>query len=112
APGAAYGAEVVFEGAYRARGRVYDTLSLDRDLALDEGTALYAEHRLWLRPRFLLSEQISATVEILALNNVLWGQEQQVADIGVPNVVVFEDELTAPTSETDEDVALLDITLW
>lgn len=109
---AAHAAEVVFEGAYRARGRFYDTLSLDRDLALTEGTAMYAEHRLWLRPRFLLSEQVSATVEILALDNALWGDRQQPVDVGVPNLVTFDDDLSAPVSESNPETVLQDLTVW
>lgn len=110
---AAHAAEVVFEGAYRGRARFFDTLSMDRDLALSEGSALYAQHRLWLRPRFLLSEQVQATVEILALDNVLWGTRQAPVDVGVPGAPpVFEDRLTAPVSLTDPTANLLDVTLW
>lgn len=111
---AANAAEVVFEGAYRARARWYDTLSLDRDLVLSEGAAAYVQHRLWLRPRFLLSEQVQATVEIRALDNVLWGNRQVDLDAGFPGgPPVFGDELVAPSdSEVDLSENPLDVTLW
>ena len=46
----AFAAEVQFDGFYRARGRAFDNLTLDRDNPQAEGFTLYAEHRLWLAP--------------------------------------------------------------
>lgn len=110
---AAYAAEVVFEGEYRARARWYDTLSLDRDLALSEGAAAFIQHRLWLQPRFLLSDQVQFTVELRALDNVLWGTEQLPVDLGFPNQPpIFDDALRAPNRGPDRDAPPLDITLW
>lgn len=110
---AAQAAEVVFEGDYRARARWYDTLSLDRDLALSEGAAAYVQHRLWLQPRFLLSDQVQFTVEIRALDNVLWGTRQLPVDLGFPDQPpLFGDELRAPNRGPGDDAPPLDITLW
>ena len=39
--------EVEFEGAYRARARFIDTLSLNRGLEDSEGLSSLIEHRLW-----------------------------------------------------------------
>lgn len=104
-------AEVQFEGFYRARFRMIDTLSLNRDIQASEGLATLAQHRLWLKPRFLLSEHVGLFVEIRALDGVPWGT--QVGDydaLGAPNALEYG--LTAPTSATDEATTLLDITLW
>ena len=107
-------AEVQFEGFYRARARGFDTLTLDRDHPQDEGLALYAEHRLWLAPRFLLSDAVGAFVEIRGLDGVVWGDQPGIVpeDLTEFAPVMPEHDLTAPTSSTEETTTLLDLTLW
>jgi len=106
-------AEVEFEGSYRARGRIIDTLSLDRSLANSEGLSAYLEHRLWLRPRFILSDQAGLFVDFKGLDNVPFGVQPIDANSPVPNAPpTFEQGLTAPTSETDPNTPLQDFTLW
>ncbi|MEQ1564353.1 MAG: hypothetical protein ABMA64_01860 [Myxococcota bacterium] len=110
---AAHAAEVQFEGYYRARFRAFDTLSLDRDNALDEGLSALAQHRLWLAPRFLITDQASLFVQINALNGVPWGMsDADYAGYGLDPANVFEYDLTSPTSSTDPNAPLLDLTLW
>ncbi|MCB9673696.1 MAG: hypothetical protein H6737_01190 [Alphaproteobacteria bacterium] len=106
-------AEVEFEGAYQVRGRYYNSLSLTNlgDAGLPEGTALYAEHRLWLRPRFLLSDRVRLMVDVKGLDNVVWGQQPVYTDTFV-NQPGFADGLSAPTSASDETSPLLDFTIW
>jgi hypothetical protein len=106
-------ADVEFEGSYRARGRVIDTLSLDRSLANSEGLSAYLEHRLWLRPRFIVSDDVSLIADFKGLDNVPWGVQPIDADSPVPNAPpTFEQGLTAPTSDTDPTSPLSDFTLW
>ncbi|MEQ1500773.1 MAG: hypothetical protein ABMB14_01015 [Myxococcota bacterium] len=106
-------AEVQFEGFYRARFRAFDTLSLSRDNALGEGLAAYAQHRLWLEPKFLISDKVGMYVQIRALDGVPWGFQPGAYDAFVtPQPNLFEYDLDAPTSSTDETATLLDITLW
>jgi hypothetical protein len=113
-PTVASGAEAQFEGSYRARGRLFDSLSLDRDLGeRSEAMSAYLEHRLWLRPRFLVSDDVTLNVDFLGLNNVVWGNQPGVTTTFVDNTSpTFDYTLTAPTSSTDEYAPLRDFTLW
>ncbi len=110
---AAHAADVQFEGFYRARGRAFETLSLDRENPANEGLAAYGEHRLWLAPRLLLSDKVGLQLEFRGLDGVNWGAEPEpyVAFV-TPAPIVFEQSLGAPTSSVDEEVPLLDFTLW
>lgn len=106
-------AEVQFEGFYRSRFRGFDTLTLDRDNPLNEGLSAYVQHRLWLMPKFLLSDNVRLIVELRALDGVVWGDEPAAYDpyLIAPNNL-FEYDLQSPTSSTDETAPLLDLTLW
>jgi hypothetical protein len=112
-PTAARAADVQFEGYYRARLRVYDTLSLDRDLANSEGMALYAQHRLWLRPKFVLDEHTRVQLDLRGLDGVDWGDEDaSVIDPVTGEAILPElaDSLQPPTG--DDGSPPLDISLW
>jgi hypothetical protein len=109
-------AEVDFEGYYRARGRLFHSLSIDSDLTGYEGTSAWAEHRFWLRPRFLINDQVGVFAELRGLDNLVWGSEARsyfdptTAD-NVP--LAYIDDLTPPIpTEQDHTPVLLDITLW
>lgn len=71
--GEAHAADVDFEGFYQARMRLFDTLSLRRDIESNEGLSWYVQHRLNLRPRLWISDQVGLHVELRALENQLWG---------------------------------------
>ncbi len=111
-------AEVQFEGAYRARARVFDTLSLDRELADAEGLSAYVQHRLWLRPRFILSDQAAVFLDFKGLDNVVWGNRSTTPISLVPGASpTYQSNLTAPvvdpnSTEADGTGALQDFTLW
>jgi hypothetical protein len=108
-----HAAEVQFEGFYRARLRGFDTLSLNRQDPNNEGFAAYVEHRAWLMPKFLLSDDVRMIVELKALDNVLWGNEPALYDpFLTAQLHHFEYDLQSPTSSTDETAPLLDLTLW
>lgn len=110
---ASQAAEVEFEGSYRARARAIDTLSLDRTLANNEGLSAYFQHRLWLRPRFILNEDVGLFVDFKGLDNVAWGSNPIDSDNPVPNAPpTFEQAQAAPTSDTDSTSPLSDFTVW
>lgn len=114
-PATASAVEVQFEGFYRARARMFDTLSLDRELENSEGYTGYVEHRFWLRPKLLVSDQVGVFADIRGLDNVAWGDQPTTwtdPSTGEDVSGVFTDSLTAPTSEDDGSVALLDLSLW
>ncbi len=71
----AHAADIDFEGFYQARMRLFETLSLRRDIEADEGLSWYVQHRLNLRPRLWISDQVGLHVELRALENQLWGSE-------------------------------------
>ena len=107
--------EVQFEGAYRARARLYDSLSIDRTLAESEDAAMFFQHRLWLRPKFLVTDEVGLFVDIRGFDGVYWGEDPYAHldyESGEEIPAVFSDELTAPVSSDDERVPLLDFTLW
>ena len=110
--------EVEFEGEYRARMQAFDTLSLDRELDDAEGLAMGLDHRLILRPRFLLSDRVALNVDIKGLDNLTWGTRSVDPTSVVPNAApTYESILTSPiddpnVSGTDGTAALQDITLW
>lgn len=116
----ALAAEVDFEGFYRARGRMFDSLTLQRDnLANGEGRVAYAQHRLWLRPSFILSENVVLRTEIRGLDGVLWGDEPVPGFdpvTGVNESTALSDSMEAPsvalTTGERATAAGTDITLW
>lgn len=104
-------ADFQIEGFYRARARAFDTRSLTRDAATTEGAAAFVQHRLWLRPRVVLSDQVSLQMEFRGLDNVLWGTTPQSYDPFQQTIPdVFEYALDAPGG-TDGGLPL-DFTLW
>jgi hypothetical protein len=104
-PLSAQAAEVMFDGHYRARAQVFNTLSLDRTLSASEGMSSSIEHRVWLRPTFALNDQVTTFIDIRALDGVVWGQET-----GTQPSYLFRDSLTAPLPS--DDGGNTDITAW
>lgn len=113
-PSFAGAAEAQFEGSYRGRGRLFDSLSLNRALGdRSEAMSNWFEHRLWLRPHFLVSDEVALHVDFLGLNNVVWGNQPGAPTSFVDNASpTFDYMLNAPTSSTDETAPLRDFTLW
>lgn len=109
----ALAAEVRFDGAYQARARLFDTLSLDRTYDQSEGFSWILQHRLWLRPKLYVSDQVAAFVDIKGLDNLAWGSERNTWIDPVtqaPVAGLFSDDLVATQNEADE--VPVDITLW
>jgi hypothetical protein len=109
----AFAVEVEFEGSYQLRGRLYDGLSLTRstDAGIPERLTAYAEHRLWLRPRFLLSDEVRLTIDFKGLDNVRWGDRPDVP-LSFTGLPTYEEGLSAPVSASDPTSPLLDFTVW
>ena len=66
--------ELTWEGYYRARGLLYNSLSMSESNELSEGTSNYFDHRLLLRPSWLLSPQAAIRADLDVLKLVQWGQ--------------------------------------
>jgi len=109
-PLSAQAAEVMFDGHYRARARVFDTLSLDRTLSASEGMSSSIEHRVWLRPTLALNDQVTTFIDLRALNGGVWGQETGTHSSYLASAPLFSDSLTAPLPS--EEAGNTDITAW
>jgi hypothetical protein len=110
----AHAVELELDGFYRARMRLFDTLSLDRTLPNSEGLSLSAEHRLVIRPKLLINDHVALMADIRGFDGAAWGSRANayvdpVTGEGVP--VEFTESLTAPDSTTG-DTPKLDISLW
>jgi hypothetical protein len=105
ASSSALAADVQVDGFYQMRGRLFDTLSLDRDILENEGLSWYVQHRLWLRPRFILSDEVALFTEIRALDNVAWGDAPVYDPITVNDgplpIDLLSDDLQAGTTTVD-----------
>lgn len=60
----AHAAELTWEGFYRGRGLIFDSLSLSTTNEYAEGTSHYFDHRLLLKPSFLASEHASVHAQL------------------------------------------------
>lgn len=98
--------EVQFEGFYRARGRAFSSLSIDPDLTDAAPPSAWIQHRLWLAPRFVVSDKVAVYTEFRGLDGVTWGQAPFAEDdpLATPADterqldLIFTDDLRAPTT--------------
>jgi hypothetical protein len=110
---AAQAVDVEVEGLYRARGSIFDSLSLDHALTDSEGLSFAFDHRLWLRPILHVSDAARVLVDVRALDGVAWGTLSTPVTSAVPGAPpTFDTTLSAPVGDTDPSDALQDITLW
>lgn len=65
--------EVAWNGHYRARGLIYDSLSLSRSNELAEGTSTLMDHRLRLQPSFFVSPEIGLFAQLDFLPLTVYG---------------------------------------
>lgn len=56
--------EVAWNGHYRARGLLYDSLSLSRTNELAEGTSTSMDHRFRLQPSFFVSPEVGVFAQL------------------------------------------------
>jgi hypothetical protein len=96
-------AEVVWDGWYRARGIYTNSLSLasEEESPNSEGAAFVVDHRLNLRPRFLLSDKAAVHLELDFLRLVPWGtQAVAPTDINTGDLgpEVYAEQVSSPTT--------------
>lgn len=100
-PTASQAAELDWNGYYRARGLIYDSLSVSETNPLSEGTSNLLDHRLRLEPRFILSERVGIFAQIDALNLVPWGDQPESwfdPVTGESTALAYDQTLVSPTS--------------
>jgi len=101
-PNTAQAAEVVWEGHYRTQVRYFDSLSLSESNENNEGTSLWADHRLRLQPSFIISDKVRLYTEFNVLPFVRWGDEAVVdTDLatGLSNPEVTSQTVQSPSAE-------------
>jgi hypothetical protein len=107
-PGGLHAAELDWNGYYRARGLIYDSLSLSETNALSEGTSNLIDHRLQLEPRFILSERVGLFAQIDGLNLVPWGDnpERWLDPVtGEETWLAYDQTQLSPRSTNNESLA-------
>jgi len=67
--------ELVWQGYYRARGLAYDSLSLSTTNTNAEGFSSTIDHRLLLRPSWLISNHAAIRAEVDVMKLSLWGED-------------------------------------
>jgi len=114
--------EVQFEGFYRARARAFSSLSIDPDLDGAEPTRAWVQHRLWLAPRFVVSDKVAVYTEFRGLDGVTWGQApfaerdptQPLNSTDGTLPLVFTDDLRSPSGNLTDGLprAVPDFSIW
>jgi hypothetical protein len=74
-PSSASASELTWDGFYRGRALVYDSLSMSKTNLNTEGFSGSFDHRMSLRPAWLLSEHASLHAQIDLFPFQLWGAE-------------------------------------
>lgn len=69
----AHAAEVTWDGHYRARGLLYDSLSLSTENPLAEGASAGFDHRLRLAPIFHVTGDVAVHTQLDLLPLAQWG---------------------------------------
>jgi hypothetical protein len=77
APLSASGAELLWDGHYRARGQYFNSLSLADSEGNNnsEGAAALIDHRLRLQPGWLMSDKVGLFAQLDLLPYTMWGHE-------------------------------------
>lgn len=120
----AHAVEVEFEGFYRARARGFSSLTIDPEQTDAVPASVWAQHRLWLAPRFIVSDKVAIYTEFRGLDGVTWGQAP-VAENDTTGAfdspfpegqlpLEFTDDLRPPTGATVDGLprAVTDFGLW
>lgn len=106
-------AEVDFEGFYRARARLFNSLSLNRTEESAEGVQAWIQHRVWLRPRILIDDKTAVFVDLRALDGVAWGDSPLTRpDVTGATVLTDLDDGVATATTADGGNTPADIALW
>lgn len=94
-------ADLEWAGHYRARGLLYDSLSLSDTNAQAEGTSNLIDHRLRLQPRFHITERVGIFAQIDALNLLPWGMQPEAWEdpvTGEETSLAYDQTLVAPVT--------------
>ncbi len=97
----AHSAQLEWAGHYRARGLLYDSLSLSDTHDQAEGTSNLLDHRLRLQPRFHITERVGLFMEVDALSLVPWGEQVEAWEdpvTGDETYLAYDQTLVAPVS--------------
>ncbi len=100
-PGAS-AAQLEWAGHYRARGLLYNSLSLSDSNENAEGTSSLVDHRLRLQPRFHITERVGLFAQIDALDLVPWGEQVEAWNdpvTGDDTYLAYDQTLVAPTTD-------------
>ena len=74
----AQAAELTWQGFYRGRALLYDSLSLSTTNPNAEGTSNYFDHRLLLRPSWMISDHAAIHAQVDVFRLALWGENPDV----------------------------------
>jgi len=112
----ALAADFQVDGLFRARSRMFDTLSLvPKDNPSSEGFAWNMEHRFWIRPKILLNEHVGVFADIRMLDGVSWGSQQyQQTDFvtGTTIDTVYTDVMDSPDTTIWDGPQKPNIAVW
>jgi hypothetical protein len=75
ATGPAHAGELAWEGFYRGRGLLYDSLSLSDSNESTEGMSEYFDHRMSLRPTWRISEHAALHAQLEVNAYTVWGSD-------------------------------------
>ncbi len=103
----AHATDLEWSGHYRARGLIYDSLSLSDSNSQAEGTSNLVDHRLRLGPRWYISERVAIFAQLDALNLEPWGASEEYWEdpvTGEQTYLAYSDTVVSPT--TDEGASL------
>ena len=91
-----------WEGHFRTRGLLYDSLSLSDENPQAEGASSSLDLRLKLQPRWVLSDRIALRAQVDALSLVPWGVAPEAwtdVSTGEATLLAWEDTQVSPTTE-------------
>ena len=97
----AHAGELVWDGHYRARGEVFDSLSLSDTNTAAEGSQWTTDHRLRLQPGWLMSDRVALHAQFDVLGWTRWGDDPVRAidpTTGEEIPTVFADSVQPPTT--------------
>ena len=101
-------AELTWNGHYRARGLIYDSLSLSESHDQAEGTSNLIDHRLRLQPGWYLSDRVALFAQLDALSLEPWGGQAEAWEDPVSGditALAYEQSVVAPTDEDGASMA-------
>ena len=93
--------ELTFDGYYRSRGELFNSLSLSGTNEDAEGASSSFDHRLRLQPNFLISDQVALRAQLDILAWTRWGDQPTITTdpvTGEDTPLVLADSVGPPTT--------------